>query len=170
MLLQLLKGHHYSYPKLDNSQQAQFLIFNKITFDNLNKVVDVKENIDKNEEGFYSQLIDRNQAGVAVMHDEIAAQSPGLLVLDAACPESLLHINDSAACCEFCQNVWDGAGKHLKALRELEEYRDEPPQFILNFQNSEDCLLNFKIIIAGENPNCFFQQLVVPNLIRNLVE
>ena len=121
---------------------------------------DLDEHVQRLDHG----LVDRHQAGVPVVDQEVTLQLLGRQVVDATRPVGHVSRDDALRLGELLQDVRDQKGEHQQAFRELQHDLQHPPllpPLLLHLPDPPDALLYFEVVVLGQGRDGYLQGLVV---------
>ena len=99
--------------ELDSSYHSKSLSGLKISFKSGKEMVCVDTDVDKDVESLDFRDIDRYKATVSVMHQEVAAQSSGGIIINTASPVGhITHNKGINFGAKSSKNIGDGGGKY----------------------------------------------------------
>ncbi len=109
--------------ELDCSDGSDRLAWLEVALEGGEKVGCVDADVDEDIEGFDLCYIDRNQAGVGVVDEEVTAEGPRRVIVNAACAVSdVSHDEGFGAWAELSKNIGYCGREEKKAFGKLEGY------------------------------------------------
>lgn len=126
----------------------------------------VDADVDEDVEGGDFGYVDGDQAAVCVVHEEVAAEGAGGVVIDAAGAVChIAHDDGFGAGAEAGEDVGDGGGEEKETFGEL-----EGDFFGAGGANAMDCLWDLEGVVGWEERYCFDDVGVIKDLGWDLVQ
>ena len=152
--------------ELDGSRERDVRSSLEVVLHALHQVCDVELDVHEDVEARQAGDIHRNETRVPVVHEEIATQRGGGVVVDAA--RAVRHVAEDYHVLdgvhEGLKYVGQGCGVQKQALRELQ--REGPD---LRLPEPPHRLLHLEAVVGREDGNGGRQLRVVHNVLRHLV-
>ena len=107
--------------ELDGSDQGEGFAGGEVAGEGREEVRRVDADVDEDVQRFDLRHVDGDEAAVGVVHEEVAAECPRRVVVDAACAVGdVAHDEGFGARAEAREDVGDGGGEEEEAFGELE--------------------------------------------------
>ena len=152
--------------ELDGADDGNGLSGGKVALQRREEVRGVDADVDKDVEGLDLGDIDGDEAAVGVVDEQVAAESAGSVIINAAgAVGNVTHDQGLDARAELDEDVGDGGGEEEQALGHL-----EGDLFGAQGADAVDGLGDLKAVVGGQQRNGRLEVGILSNLLGDLVQ